>query len=271
MSALLWLPDAIRDPHPRSFPWAETTDPKGCLHTTETSGWPGYDGWTIMPHATVMPAPGKGVTVRQHLPFSQASFALRHTRSQPTNGDYVFQFELVGTCDPNGPGYHWPNADDAVLLDLYLKVVRPLDQSFLIPFRAVAFGPYPSLKGSHRMTDAEFDTYQGWHGHQHVPQNDHGDPGAFPWARLAAVAARFEESQEDHMVPADVARAVLGAQFKEYVDQNGNGARDSRTVADIIYASHAAAVEAQRDAAQAVDAVAAVAGKLDAILAKLSA
>jgi hypothetical protein len=26
-----WLPDATRDLHARSFPWAEQTDPKGCL------------------------------------------------------------------------------------------------------------------------------------------------------------------------------------------------------------------------------------------------
>jgi hypothetical protein len=140
---LLWLPAAIRDEHPRSFPWAETTDPKGCLHSTEGSSWPTYDGWTIMPHATVMPHPGKGVEVRQHLPFSQASFALRHTRAQPTNGDYVFQFELIGTCDPGGPGYYWPKADDAVLLDLWRKVIKPLGDAYVIPFRAPSGTPTP--------------------------------------------------------------------------------------------------------------------------------
>jgi len=34
------------------------------------------------------------------------------------------------------------------------------------------------------MSNSEFDTYTGWLGHEHVPQNDHGDPGAFPWKRL---------------------------------------------------------------------------------------
>lgn len=213
MTRMDWLPAAIRRPHPRSFPWTETTDPKGCLHTTETKGRAGYNGWTVMPHAEVLPIPGKGVEVVQFLPFSQASFALRHTRPQATNGDYVFQFELVGTSDPGrrDGAYRWFEADDAVLLDLYKKVIRPLDQAFVIPFRAVAFGPYPSLKGSRRMTDAEFDRYTGWHGHQHVPQNDHGDPGAFPWARLAALAARYEESLEDDDMPtaAEVAKALL--------------------------------------------------------------
>jgi hypothetical protein len=187
---MAWLPAAVRDEHARSFPWSETDDPKGCLHTTESSGWPEYRGWTVMPHATVMPARGKGVTIRQHLPFTQASFALRHTRPQPTNGDYVMQFELIGTCDPQGPrgAYYWPEADDVVLLDLFTKLIKPLDDAFLIPLRAPAFGRYPDRAGFNRMSDVQFDTYSGWHGHQHVPQNDHGDPGAFPWDRMLALA-----------------------------------------------------------------------------------
>lgn len=195
---LLWLPGAIRDQHgSHPFPWAETTNPKGCLHTTEGWSWPTYDGWTIMPHATVMATPNKGVTVRQHLPFSQASFALRHTRAQPTNGDYIFQFELIGTCDPNGPGYYWPAADSAVLKDLYLKVIKPLGDAFAIPLKALAWDAYPSQTGAHRLTDAQFDSYQGWLGHQHVPQNDHGDPGAFPWARLVAIANTIANTEDD--------------------------------------------------------------------------
>lgn len=270
-----WLPDAVRDVHgSHPFPWAETTDPKGCLHTTETVGKPGYDGWTIMPHASVLPIPGKGVTVYQHLPFSQGSFALRHTRSQPTNGDYVFQFELIGTCDPSrhDGAYRWFEADDAVLLDLYLKVIRPLDQSFTIPFRGLPFLRYPDQAGSNRLTDAQFDTYRGWLGHQHVPQNDHGDPGAFPWVRLTAVAARYEESKEDHdMTPEQITQAVLGARFKEYVDQDGDGVREARTVADILFSSHASAVGADRKAAQAIDAVAALSLKVDRLTSLIEA
>lgn len=212
MTTLEWLPAAVRDSHPRSFPWAERTDPKGCLHSTEGSTWPTYDGWTIMPHATIMPHPNLRVEVRQHLPFSQASFALRHTRAQPTNGDYVFQFELIGTCDPAGPrgAYYWPGADDAVLLDLWRKVIKPLGDAYLIPFRAGrAFLRYPDRAGSNRMTDAEFDTYSGWHGHQHVPQNDHGDPGAFPWDRLTALAVA-DINKGDDVTPAEI-QAIAAA------------------------------------------------------------
>jgi hypothetical protein len=233
MTTLEWLPAAVRDSHPRSFPWAERTDPKGCLHSTEGSSWPTYDGWTIMPHATIMPTPGKGVTVRQHLPFSQASFALRHTRPQPTNGDYVFQFELVGTCDPAGPrgAYYWPDADDHVLADLYRKVIKPLDAAYVIPFRAVRpFLRYPDRAGSNRLTDAEFDTARGWLGHQHVPQNDHGDPGAFPWDRLMTLAHTIDQEDKNVALTDDdiikVAQAVWHSD-KVYIKSGWSGGDQS--------------------------------------------
>lgn len=225
-----WLPAAIREPHPRPFPWVETANPKGCLHTTETSGRANYRGWTVMPHAEVLPIPGKGVEVKQFLPFSQASFALRHERPQPTNGDFIFQFELVGTCDPHGPGYFWPNADVAVLADLWHKVIKPLDLAFLIPFKAPVWDAYPGETNRHRMTDAQFDTYSGWLGHQHVPQNDHGDPGAFPWVRLAAIAKADLEKDDDMPLSDDdvtrIAQAVWHSD-KAYIKSGWSGGLQS--------------------------------------------
>lgn len=188
-----WLPEATRDEHARSFPWQESAPTKGVLHTTETVGWPGYDGWTIMPHATVMPFPGKGVIVRQHLPFSQGSFALVHAAGEePTNGAHAFQFELVGTCDKSGPhgAYYWPAADDQVLLALYQKVIRPLSDAFGIPLHTPAWKPYPNSYGDNgvRLGWVQWHAYSGWCGHEHVVENDHGDPGNFPWSRLIALA-----------------------------------------------------------------------------------
>lgn len=199
---LLWLKDAVRNPHGRTLKFTETTDPKGCFHTTETAGWPGYQDWTVNPHATVMPIRGKGVTIRQHLPFDQASFSLRNLPGGvQTNTDYVFQFELIGTCDRHGDAfkagaYYWPEADDAVLKDLLLKLVVPLSTSYKIPLKAQPFQAYPASAGAKkpagpsntvRMSGPAFDTYTGWLGHQHVPENVHGDPGAFPWARMIAL------------------------------------------------------------------------------------
>lgn len=189
-----WLPTASRDVHARSFPWQIGSPTKGCLHTTETEGWPSYQGWTIMPHATVMPIPGRGVTVRQHLPFSQASFALEHPDGHaPTNGAHAFQFELVGTCDKAGPAgaYYWPAADDHVLLDLFIKVINPLSIAFGIPLHTPAWKPYPSSYGADngiRLSEKAWLAFNGWLGHEHVPENVHGDPGNFPWPRLMTIA-----------------------------------------------------------------------------------
>src|SRR5882672_10843217 len=186
--SLLWLPTAVRDQHSSGLTWTETTDPKGCLHTTETSGWPSYQGWTVEPHATIMPLPNRGIEIRQHIDFGHGSFSLRHTQSQPTNTDFVFQFELIGTSDPNGSSamYFWPEADDTVLKALLDQAIRPLSDAYGIPLKAPKFLAYPASFGatSVRMSNSTFDTYTGWLGHEHVPQNDHGDPGLFPWSKM---------------------------------------------------------------------------------------
>lgn len=199
---MLWLPSAKRENHDRQNPWAERSDPKGVLHTTETSGWPGYGNWSVMPHATVMPTRNVGVEVHQHVSFDQAAFALRNLPGgAQTNRDYAFQFELIGTCEKGGPGYYWPGADDAVLRDLFEKVIEPLSDAFGIPLRAQPFQAYPSSYGGRsgsnnvRLSPAAWDTYSGWLGHQHVPENAHGDPGAFPWERMMEVAVAL--SPED--------------------------------------------------------------------------
>lgn len=209
--ALLWLPQARRDPRGRFLAWTETSDPKGCLHTTETSGWPGYNGWTVHPHATIMPKPDKGVEIEQNVPFNQASFSLRNlSGGVQTNTDFVFQFELIGTCEKDGPGYYWPGADDAVLLDLYQKLIKPLFDAYDIPVRARTFQAYPASYGANgatntvRMSGSGFDNYSGWLGHQHVPENVHGDPGKFPWDRMIQLA-----EEEDMPSADDVADAVI--------------------------------------------------------------
>jgi peptidoglycan hydrolase-like protein with peptidoglycan-binding domain len=198
-NTLLWLPEAEHDIHNGHInPWTTTSNPKGCLHTTEGDGWPDYQGWTIMPHATVLPHARRGVVVRQHIPFSSGSFALKNEPGGvQTNRAYVFQFELIGTCSASGPGYFWPNADDAVLLDLWRKVIGPLSLAFAIPMRAPKFLPYyaTGAGGSYgerngvRLTGSQWMAFTGWLGHQHAPENNHGDPGAFPFGRLVKLAA----------------------------------------------------------------------------------
>lgn len=224
-----WLPKATRDPKGRVLSWTEKTDPKGCLHTTETSGWPGYKNWTVHPHATVRPIPNKGVEIRQNIPFSRASFSLRNLAGGvQTNTDFVFQFELIGTSERGGPGYFWPDADGAVLLALYDDLIKPLSDAFDIPLRAQPFQSYPASYGARgktntvRLSGSTFDDYSGWLGHQHVPENVHGDPGAFPWARMMQlVNAREKGLNVDEKTLRSVIRSeVLDLLKKEAIVPN---------------------------------------------------
>lgn len=215
-----WLPDLERDAHGRDLEWSSTKHPKGVIHTTESSGWPSYDGWTIHPHATVKPIPGKGVEGRQHVPFSRASFSLRNEPGGvQTNTDYAFQFELIGTSEKGGPGYYWPGADDVVLLDLYRKVIAPLSAARSIPLKARPFQAYPASYGpasgtnNVRMPGATWDAYAGWCGHQHVPENVHGDPGAFPWDRMIQLA------EEDDMALSSDDKTWLKSAVKATVEE----------------------------------------------------
>ncbi len=50
----------------------------------------------------------------------------------------------------------------------------------------VTFKAYPGSYGGNgvRMSNSQWSNYRGHCGHQHVPENDHGDPGAFPMAAI---------------------------------------------------------------------------------------
>ncbi len=242
-----WLPAATRVMHARSFPWQESAPTKGCLHTTETVGRAGYNGWTIMPHGEVLPLPGRGVEVEQFLPFSQASFALKHDAgATPTNGAHVFQFELVGTCDPKGPAgaYYWPAADDAVLRDLLAKVIAPLSTAFGIPLVTPAWKPYPSSYGAHngvRLSESAFHSFHGWLGHEHVAENDHGDPGNFPWARLMHLANPPAPTTDVITGPVrygDTGPSVRAVQRHVHVDVDGAFGRHTLVAVEGFQRSH---------------------------------
>lgn len=209
--AFLWLPEARRVEHDRGLTFTDAGEPKGVLHTTESPGRPSYDGWTVHPHMTVVPVPKTRVDVDQHIPFSHAGMALRNLAGGvQTNRDRAYQIELVGTSALGGPGYYWATADDVVLLDFWRKVIHPMSVGLAIPVRALEFQAYPSSYGDRRpdgrtnmvrLSGPEWDAYSGWCGHQHVPENIHGDPGAFPWARMMRLADAHGPSRGEVRVP----------------------------------------------------------------------
>ena len=179
------------------------TAPVLVLHSTEGYGWPGYQGGAVAPTFTIWP----GVGVRQHFPVNMGARALMN---QPggveTNGAGAIQVEMVGTCVQGGPGIYYPNATDGQLSEL-AALTRWLRDSWGLKVQStVRWVPYPQSYGfnaAQRLSGAAWTAYEGILGHQHVPENDHGDPGAFPIQRLLALT-----TQEDTLTIDDIKTAV---------------------------------------------------------------
>lgn len=57
--------------------------------------------------------------------------------------------------------------------------------------------PLASADGVLRMTFDEWREWDGFCGHVNVPENDHWDPGPFPWDRFMAIVHRLDSSIKD--------------------------------------------------------------------------
>jgi hypothetical protein len=198
------------------------------LHTTETSGWPGYGGGGSAPNFTAMPdSAGKRLVWRQHFGCDQSGRALLNLPGGVnTNTTNVVQIELVGTSAAGGPGMFWPDAPDWALADL-AKFVRWLhDEWGVLPQASVTWKAYPGSYGTNngvRLGGSDWLAYRGILAHEHVTENDHGDTGRFPIERLLA----FATTPEDDMTAADV-QAI-----KDHLDKNVLPAVKA-TVRDIV-------------------------------------
>jgi hypothetical protein len=154
------------------------------LHTTEGGSFPSYGGGGSAPTFTV-----KGKEVHQHFYANHSARALVNAAGGvDTNTLNVIQIELVGTCAKGGPGLFWPGASDADLAGL-VDLIDWLTDTYDVPLVSTSkpWLSYPSSYGSksgQRMSFAEWEAFKGICGHQHIPENDHGDPGNFPIQRL---------------------------------------------------------------------------------------
>lgn len=169
---------------------------KGILHTTEGATLPPYAGGAEAPHFTVLPNQRtKTVTVYQHYDTARPARALLNPAGGvQTNNDSAVQIELVGTCDPRykdgSRGIYWPEAPTWAL-DGLAKVMRWIEKEHAVPRRSTPrpWLAYPNsygTKNGQRMSGPEWDAFAGWAGHQHVAENDHGDPGNLPIGYLLA-------------------------------------------------------------------------------------
>jgi hypothetical protein len=135
--------------------------------------------------------------VSQFFPLDRAAVTLRDLAGGiRTNraGARVVQIELVGHADSLGVEY--TDADWRWFAD----VLREISRQAGIPY---VFHPqwisYPAGGRSVRMTGADYTAFTGWLGHQHVPENDHGDPGLIRLDLLTATPT--DPTPEDPMPP----------------------------------------------------------------------
>lgn len=237
----------------------------GVIHTTEGTTLPTYGGGASAPNFTAVPdIPNKRLKWYQHFDFDVSSRALvNKAGGVETNTLNAVQVELVGTCDPArrtswnglraGTGYlFWPDAPDWALREL-AKFVAWAYAAHGVKLRsAVTFKAYPGSYGATatRLTPAAWTQYYGWCGHQHVPENDHGDPGDLDVPRVLEYARSIVSppttpapapSTGARMLYTSVARTAAdltvasGASAQiyfdtEYVDEPGDHGTGGKTV-----------------------------------------
>lgn len=157
------------------------------LHTTEGGSIEGaiasFAATGSWPHFTVDAATGRKI---QHYPLSTSARALAHPKGTPeTNRAGAIQIEIVGYAS-DSPG--WPEQH----LDwLGREVVGPIRAARPFPLTYPQFvgpesGTIASARAPQRFTEAEWAQFSGVCGHQHVPFNDHWDPGRLDVARIVA-------------------------------------------------------------------------------------
>lgn len=173
-------------------------------HSTEGPSISDYSGGSMAPNLTVAPDfANKKLVWYQHFNIDTSSRALVNlTGGVETNTLNVVQIEVVGTCDPNthmswtNKGIHhlyMPELPDWAV-DGLADFCRWLHDNHGVPLtEQVTFKAYPSSYGSSngvRMSFAKWEGYRGHCGHQHVPENLHGDPGLFPMDTVLAKASQ---------------------------------------------------------------------------------
>lgn len=167
----LWLYDIERTPGNDAgsyvgAPW------RGVLHTTQgpdgslqgaVDTLRAHNSWS---HLTIDPLRKR---IAQHLSLHVPARSLQHG-----NRHNAIQIEIVGLAEQSP---NWPQEK----LHFIAWVMRQIYALVPIPSRAdQPFEAYPASSGVNngvRLTDQQWQSFSGWCGHQHVPGNDHGDPG----------------------------------------------------------------------------------------------
>lgn len=224
----MWLAGVERIEGQSAGAMSSTGGRKLLLHSTEGTTIEGavaaYRARNVWPHITV-DCPERRVV--EHLPLEVAGRSLRNEPGGvETNraGAVLVQIEMVGFAGtPESIG---SSAD----LDWFgREVVAPIAALTGIPLTTgVRWVAYPSSYGegaAQRVPAALWAGLSGLVGHQHAPENDHGDPGALDVDRILDAA---NDPLEDDTVKLDDEdrawfRKQFGLQHGAIVTGNQNG------------------------------------------------
>lgn len=183
------------------------------LHTTEGRTLVDYNSGAVAPNFTAVPDfTNKKLKWYQHFDFDESSRALVNASGGvQTNTNNVCQVELVGTCDPTthrkwGTTSHiyWPEAPDWALQDL-AEFLAWANKNHGVPLSGPnKWEAYPASYGGGngvRLSNSAWNDFSGVLGHQHVPENYHGDPGAIDFAKIIKFAKAINEETTTPTTP----------------------------------------------------------------------
>lgn len=147
--------------------------PRGVLHTTEgptfASARSAFVAENTWPHFTVTFENGV-FEAFQHLPINVAARTLANDPSGvQTNRQNAIQIEIVGGA-ANSPNFPKAYLDGIARLMRWIEFNAGVKRQASVLFE-------PPFINSVRLSNSAWNAYEGWLGHQHVPENSHTDPG----------------------------------------------------------------------------------------------
>lgn len=198
----------------KNFPRvAFTKIEKIMFHTTETTGWPGYQNGEIAPTLTYNVRTREW---RQHNFLDTSARALGDPAVTPVreNRDNIIQIEIIWYAKDIG------SLPETAYQDLaeFVAYVRSEWNGPSLNYTKVG-GPNDDV----HLTSAQYDSFNGLIGHANAPKpSTHWDPGKLDYAKIVALVKALEAPQEDDMPTAkEIAKAVWDESFVTRTDMMG--------------------------------------------------
>lgn len=206
------------------------------IHTTETTGLPGYNNGASAPHFTYQPS---NRTFYQHTDTDTAARALRNLPGGvQTNRAGAIQVEIVCYSDRDKAAQSASRLWVGDLGDHHLYDIRKFlewcfagyDVTDTWPGRQALSYSQANAPGF-RMSFDSWNAFTGVCGHQHVPENTHWDPGALDWSALVeeqdtSFAKGLTEAQWRILYRRGIARAASEDQLVDYWVSNAASRTD---------------------------------------------